>query len=96
MDFYQKNLQKIGGRRGERGYFMYPGSGCGSLETIGSLERNNFNDIQKEKIVYRWDFNHEHWLAILDRMHMTHGGSGGPTRGQGSPTRGQGCLTSAV
>ena len=52
----------------------------------------------------RWDFNHEHWLSIQDRLVTTCGGSeGGPLRGQGSPMggqgspmRGQGSLMSAV
>ena len=33
----------------------------------------------------RRDFNHEYWLANLDRLDMTHGGSGGTHKGSGEP-----------
>ena len=38
----------------------------------------------------RRDFNHEHWLADLDKLDMTHGGSGGSHVGSGEPHEGSG------
>ena len=38
----------------------------------------------------RRDFNHEYWLANLDRLDMTHGGSGGTHEGSGEPHEGSG------
>ena len=39
----------------------------------------------------RWDFNHERWLSIQDRLVMTRGGSeGGPHEGSGEPHGGSG------
>ena len=38
----------------------------------------------------RKDFNHEYWLANLDRLDMTHGGSGGTHEGSGEPHEGSG------
>ena len=38
----------------------------------------------------RTDFNHEHWLADLDRLDMTYGGSGGSHVGSGEPHEGSG------
>ena len=38
----------------------------------------------------RRDFNHEYWLANLDRLDMTHGGSWGTHEGSGEPHEGSG------
>ena len=58
------------------------GGGC---EAHGGPPRasrvaNHVSEVRKKGLNGRFmrrDFNHEHWLPNLDRLDMTHGGSGG-------------------
>ena len=71
------------------------GGGC---EAHGGPPRasrvaNHVSEVRKKGLNGRFmrrDFNHEHWLANLDRLDMTHGGSGGTHEGSGEPHEGSG------